>query len=753
MLVAPVVEELAQLTPPARNAPETPVRRCSLNVRKGREIGVPVQVVRGLSSPPSSRASPLSDYDPPPRETIAPLPPPPGDLPRPVTCSPSSPWTPVPLQVSPAGGGGGIAGLTMPCLTLPSAPLGPPKTLAPPPLLLSPWSPSNSMPLDFQSPKQHPAYSGMSFSMPARLEHFSVLEAAMEARHSLSGELEEAKRRCASLEHRLDVADTTVDCGRVESAELRKRLSVCEMEVEVLRSRFSEISQEQRENMDTIKKLSDEVDRGRTCITELEKTNSELHKQRDAAAEEAQLCLERVTMEAEDLRQRVATLEKLDVEWRQDRCVLSRQLEEEAERRMRIESELREAQTAAEASCTQLRAIEQHDVPSLTRDVGMWRDAAVDAQEALRTTREQLASQASEFELFISRVRNEQVTATERLLVAKREIDQQQNLIERLQQDFFHLQEAHTRSQASWAEQLAEEKQKVAELETQREAHATVQSDDHQCDSCWLQERLELERTRHKHCLEEQQRREFAQLHKHERRLRRLTEDRVLTGFKKALSLNIARDMRELEKGVVLEKVHEGNCRREPRFVAVAPDDMVLKWGKDRQQLGRSHSRLDLYEVIRIHYGSMSRACVLHPDLAPWLCFSLYTSRRSFDFCCPEEAVVRRFVLGISRLCDWASGAVASRSKFVAAMGWCKLEDHCFRQQTSLSKLFLQAIRNIASSPVSAAAPTPLQAKRAAEKDAASTRASTHSSPSGFASGGTGASGSIEGPDGELSGS
>lgn len=186
------------------------------------------------------------------------------------------------------------------------------------------------------------------------------------------------------------------------------------------------------------------------------------------------------------------------------------------------------------------------------------------------------------------------------------------------------------------------------------------------------------------------------QMAKNSKRLHRLARDLALARLERALERNIARDMFELHQGAVLDKVHDRNCKREPRFVLVSAEEMQLRWSKDLKH-GRSFSTLDLYEVIHLHYGSMNRACVLHGDVPPWLCFSLYTARRSFDFCCPDEHTAQHFVLGLSRLCDWASGTVATRRRFMAIKGWCKLESCCFRQQTSLGQLFHVALLRLSA--------------------------------------------------------
>jgi len=158
-------------------------------------------------------------------------------------------------------------------------------------------------------------------------------------------------------------------------------------------------------------------------------------------------------------------------------------------------------------------------------------------------------------------------------------------------------------------------------------------------------------------------------------RLRRPTRPLGVSRLEAALAKNVARELHAFQQGFVLDKVHERSCKRERRLVAVCPEEMVLRWSKDLRSIGRNHSRLDLYEVILIHYGTMARASTLYPELSPWLCFSLYTTRRSYDFCCADEETVQACVLGLSCLCDWAAGVVPnSRGRFAALRGWCKLQ-------------------------------------------------------------------------------
>merc|ERR1711988_344058 len=113
--------------------------------------------------------------------------------------------------------------------------------------------------------------------------------------------------------------------------------------------------------------------------------------------------------------------------------------------------------------------------------------------------------------------------------------------------------------------------------------------------------------------------------------------------------------------------------------------EMLLRWckppGSRLSVARRGDSHLDLYEVIRIDYGSMARAAVIFNDVHPWHCFSLCTIRRSYDFICHDDFAVRACVLAISRLCGWAAGAVPTRHAFECQKGWCKVNEYCVRER------------------------------------------------------------------------
>merc|ERR1712159_117089 len=104
--------------------------------------------------------------------------------------------------------------------------------------------------------------------------------------------------------------------------------------------------------------------------------------------------------------------------------------------------------------------------------------------------------------------------------------------------------------------------------------------------------------------------------------------------------------MRFTNNGCILDKVDQKHRARSERLVTVADDELLLKWGHPPRRLSvassfaqcvKNDTKLDLNDVIRLEYGRASRAWVLFPTTPPWLCFSLYTTDRSYDYICPDE--------------------------------------------------------------------------------------------------------------------
>lgn len=207
---------------------------------------------------------------------------------------------------------------------------------------------------------------------------------------------------------------------------------------------------------------------------------------------------------------------------------------------------------------------------------------------------------------------------------------------------------------------------------------------------------LRTEVTERQHLQSKAEAEELSQLL--EERSNRLLERHVASSsgartWPRPASRNIAREMLVALEGRMLDKVHEQNNRREPRFAVLDDSAMRLSWAKAAAKVGDKSSHLDLCEVLRIEYGCPARSFRLHQTASPWMCFSLYTSRRSYDFICPDDVVTQSFVLAISRLCHWAAGAIGTRRDFIAARGWCKFEATALRQRKSRMAVLREAAR------------------------------------------------------------
>jgi len=477
------------------------------------------------------------------------------------------------------------------------------------------------------------------------------------SRRQLEEENERLRQWCSKLERQ---ANTAAAAGK-ENEDLRKQLAAYAVEVDALREENEKSHQSRRGAEQAVSRLTEE--------------GEELKRQ--------MVCCKR--------KEEVETLKRKDK--KPDHRVTNEQ------------------HAKSQASIEQLNveiAKERDNSKAFASALKSWSDAYVELEG-------DFVKQTREFGKLVTDVKEQHHQAQEDLEAARREIEKKMELLERLQSELATTQQSNVENCRSWQERVchqacevqvgaanAEERVTAERLRTEdlmEQLQQKLQHDFEQ-EKLEMEERLASETAIRQKLEEELRRLDQSQQERNGKRQRRLDKDRGLVRLERALERNIARDMFELHRGTMLEKVHAANCRREPRMVVVLADEMQLRWSKaSLGALSRSQSRLDLYEVIRIHYGSMARACVLHTDVPPWLCFSLHTPRRSYDFCCPDEDTVQRFVLGLSRLCDWASGTIQTRSRFVALRGWCKLEDHCFHEQISLGRLFIDAIERIRDAP------------------------------------------------------
>ena len=69
---------------------------------------------------------------------------------------------------------------------------------------------------------------------------------------------------------------------------------------------------------------------------------------------------------------------------------------------------------------------------------------------------------------------------------------------------------------------------------------------------------------------------------------------------------------------------------------------------------------IELRKILRIEFGSSSRASALDRKLEPWKCISFYLRDESVDFYVADPAEAKSFVLAISRICPKAEGRLCT---------------------------------------------------------------------------------------------
>mmetsp|Transcript_13252 Transcript_13252/g.36379 ORF Transcript_13252/g.36379 Transcript_13252/m.36379 type:complete len:452 (-) Transcript_13252:35-1390(-) len=197
------------------------------------------------------------------------------------------------------------------------------------------------------------------------------------------------------------------------------------------------------------------------------------------------------------------------------------------------------------------------------------------------------------------------------------------------------------------------------------------------------------------------------------------------------LAVNVARELHAAREGRKLEKVNERHGVLEVRHVSVCCEEMLLKWYHNEQQqglgawaagaaggiisgatgglisTGSQLKTLDLQSVTRLQYGHETALQTRFPEVSPWLCFTLVTAERSYEFVCPDEHATKCFVLALSRACPSADGAIPTKREFVLKKAWCKINEACARKGKSFAALVVEAGKLTASlKPKSVKVPT-----------------------------------------------
>merc|ERR1712194_544059 len=160
-------------------------------------------------------------------------------------------------------------------------------------------------------------------------------------------------------------------------------------------------------------------------------------------------------------------------------------------------------------------------------------------------------------------------------------------------------------------------------------------------------------------------------------------QSRKETKARNPADTNFAREIAELRSGCEVFKLTEREGKKN-KTLFLDPDTRQLQWKRNWPRKGNCF--IELTEVINVAWGRNSRAYVVgikkvQQLLKPWLCFSIYTKDRSFDFIIPdgprEDKIVQSVVLALAAMCHNAGGVVQSRGGFVIRKALMKIDETC----------------------------------------------------------------------------
>mmetsp|Transcript_23160 Transcript_23160/g.42645 ORF Transcript_23160/g.42645 Transcript_23160/m.42645 type:complete len:677 (+) Transcript_23160:187-2217(+) len=477
----------------------------------------------------------------------------------------------------------------------------------------------------------------------------------LERRYSDSqNELEQTRRRCAELERLLHEGAGAPTVG--ENSDLRKQLAAYAVEIDVLREEKTGLERTIADAQHNLQRLGMERDGFMQQVNDWASSHSSLQQKMDKLDSDR----------ANEVKLKAAAEGRLN-DTKKELTTAHESLQHEQEQHRRRLDALRQVEQ-------QLRLKDEQ--------YGELLDVVQPLSDNLKLLQDNYVRQTREYEQFIESVRRKQFEGDQALqgLLHQAGYDDsayQMSLeMERLRQehsqqlvDADRLRRMQSESSVSLEQQLQATRLELGQAQQQL-AQSSVNEQQAAAQVAALQ--AEIQRLK-------------------DHIARRRPPGPGPPWARRALEHNIAREMKIATTGTDLMKVHDGaGQKKEVRFVVVSDGEMLMKWSKTPGRLSSSCTNLDLYSVIRLDYGSMSRPAILH-DEQPWLCFSLYSTKRSYDFICPNEAVTRAYVLTLSRLCNWASGAVQTRSRFEYLKGWCKIEESCYKKKTSLSAALIRA--------------------------------------------------------------
>ncbi|CAD7961036.1 unnamed protein product [Amoebophrya sp. A120] len=384
--------------------------------------------------------------------------------------------------------------------------------------------------------------------------------------------------------------------------------------------------------------------------------------------------------------------------------VMEAELSTAQENRKHLEDRLHEAQLELDVMCASLKLTRREAETHVMHMEGMDRSTKhkqelfthlTEMVEPLRTCfikmQQAYAQQTKEYGAFVEEVSNRQKEAAVSLDIAKDEITILETVTEHLRTELLKMKEDYAKTHSDL----------TAQLEAEKDGRSNQQKELDLVRQEWEKEREETEKV-----ISEKRN----QLQSMKNSINHL-QDRHQNKPKNAKDTNFAKYVKQAMKGILLEKIAEKESKRTLTvFVDANNNTLMYK----RSGITGGTMTVNLAEVIHFEWGFSSRAYVVaskklfklpakgeKPGLKPWLCFSMYTKNRSFDFVVPDsskaEEDLQCILLALSALCKVASGTMQTRGQFLIKKAMMKMDDQCKWRGLTRAALVYKALEKTAA--------------------------------------------------------
>ncbi|CAD7970091.1 unnamed protein product [Amoebophrya sp. A25] len=437
---------------------------------------------------------------------------------------------------------------------------------------------------------------------------------------------------------------------------LEQEKSVLQADVEQQKEHTLELERSNQELMSKVQKLEQAVKSGdpkglaRSIIDGEEKDMRKkigtyasqidsLRKENEAAAtalKTAQAAAQQRVLERDSYFLTVEELEQNHLQLQQQYTKMESDAEAARAAKQNLETRLQEAQIELDVMQSSLK-LARREAEMRVQQTENLEKATKEKNELIRHLSELIdplrsvflklqrayAQQTKEYATFVSEVEDKHSLGTGSLRVVKDEISVLETVVEHLRNELVETKGAMSMSTADLNARLAEEREKgsMQNLEIEK-----------------LKREAEEENKRVEQTLEEK-RNELEAL---KRTMNRI-HDRHEGVPRNPRDVNFAREVKTAANdGIVIDKISEKDGKQPGKTVFIDVSKAVLKYRRGFPRGG--FTEVNLKEVMHMEWGEQSRAYAvgskgnkMYKMLKPWLCFSLYTKERSWDFVVPDN--------------------------------------------------------------------------------------------------------------------